>query len=106
MEQEIDFDVYSKPLATLGNLNLENIIGRQKTKANHERGDLVGQLVDELNKTAKPQVTWKQINGQLRGYTNHGIYILMQECSRARNYGAFFWWKLKENKKRAKIQSV
>lgn len=105
MEIDLDFDVYSKPLPTLGNLDLNNIIGRQKTKSNHERGDLVGVLVDELNKTAKPPVTWKQINGQLRGYTNQGIYILTQECHRARNFGAFFWWKLKENRRKKNVSA-
>ena len=78
------------------------------TWAPHERADLINQFLAEINKTVgkgyKP-ADWKKINGQLRHKDNSQLYIFFQECKRAKNFGAFFWFKLK-NERAAKKSTL
>ena len=91
IKRESDFQSVSTPI--------ELKIGSKKTDAPHERADLVNQIVEKINKTVvlphKP-VTFKQINGQLKKLKEGDLYRLMRECDNGKNFGALFWWRLKQ----------
>lgn len=97
MEQDI-------AIQSIGLINIESIIGVTKTKATSERADLISQFVDEINKTSNKVATFKQINGQLRFYNTHALYILLRQCKEASCFGAFFWWKIKQNRQYGKSE--
>jgi len=87
---------------------LESLVEKKRAaspnSAPHERADLVNQFVLGLHRTATAgykRATFAQINGQLRYASNHDLYVLLKECEKAKNFGAFFWWKLKQSKKKA-----
>lgn len=70
-----------------------------KSKAPHERAELINEFVENINRrTSLPYkpVTYKQVNGQVRMLPTPMLYGLMKECKEGRNFGALFWYKVKQ----------
>lgn len=77
------------------------------TTAPHERADLVNQFVEAINSTrgSYNPVTFAQVNGQLRKKDKQDLYIFLNQCKNARNFGAFFWYTLKQERQRKDVTS-
>ena len=91
IKKESDFQSVSTPI--------DLKIGNKTTDAPHERADLINQFVEKINSTIKPpfkEVTFKQINGQLKKLKEGDLYRLLKECDNGKNFGALFWWRLKQ----------
>lgn len=67
----------------------------------NQRQEVVQQFVDQINQERKgtkyKQVTWPQINGQLRHFKYMSdLKRFYNECNNGNCFSSLFWWKLKQ----------
>jgi hypothetical protein len=63
-------------------------------------GDMILMFMERLNmgreETGYSKITFGRMKKYLKGYD---MYVLYMECERAKSFGKYFWWKLKNDKK-------
>jgi len=79
-------------------LDQEQILSRFNKKRISERGDLIGQITDKLNKDRKPPyklLTYSRIAIMLSAMPIKDLYWLISMEKECNNWSKWFWWKMK-----------